>query len=342
MEFAQSDYYSTAAQVLPVILIVALVEFRFVDFTEWTPVDPVWFLVAATGAVLGVIVTAGIGEAAALRTLADKHPTSTADFLIAFAFASTVVTMLVVPIIDSQSRSPLSPERHVEAPDHPSTALGLGVHGGHCPRHPDRPRRQHPRRRGRGVVTLMDPVVTGGLLGIGGAVAGAVTQESISIGRERRRVRTRRRRAVFAVIGELLATASILEMALTRQAWVVLGGCAAQRQVGAPPRRPGRDARSGRLRDGTDLCTSRRSLCGTRLSPLTPGEPGSPLTEIIERDPLGESFFSLIWTNDRWPWADENTRGTLTGVQEALDLLRPIADHAEPGWRNDLPRYSGE
>ncbi len=104
MEFAQSDYYSTAAQVLPVILIVALVEFRFVDFTEWTPVDPVWFLVAATGAVLGVIVTAGIGEAAALRTLADKHPTSTADFLIAFAFASTVVTMLVVPIIDSQSR----------------------------------------------------------------------------------------------------------------------------------------------------------------------------------------------------------------------------------------------
>ncbi len=188
----------------------------------------------------------------------------------------------------------------------------------------------------------MDPVVTGGLLGIGGAVAGAVTQESISIGRERRRVRTRRRRAVFAVIGELLATASILEMALTRQAW----WSSADAPLSDKWERHQDDLAEmldrGAFETVRLVYESIRSLCGTRLSPLTPGEPGSPLTEIIERDPLGESFFSLIWTNDRWPWADENTRGTLTGVQEALDLLRPIADHAEPGWRNDLPRYSGE
>jgi hypothetical protein len=65
----------------------------------------------------------------------------------------------------------------------------------------------------------MDPVVTGGLIGVGGTLLGVVTQDGLARLRDRTNRRRLARRAVTAVVSELVATVSILDKALERQAW---------------------------------------------------------------------------------------------------------------------------
>jgi hypothetical protein len=65
----------------------------------------------------------------------------------------------------------------------------------------------------------MDPVVTGGLIGVGGTLLGVIAQQGLTAVREWRRDQRRRRRAVNAIVGELIATVSVLDKALERQAW---------------------------------------------------------------------------------------------------------------------------
>ena len=56
-------------------------------------------------------------------------------------------------------------------------------------------------------------------MGIGGTAVGAVLQEGLVSWRARRADRRARRRAVVAIVGELLDAVSILHKALERQAW---------------------------------------------------------------------------------------------------------------------------
>jgi hypothetical protein len=65
----------------------------------------------------------------------------------------------------------------------------------------------------------VDPVVTGGLIGIGGSVAGALVADRLAAWRERRAAKARRRRAIFAVMSELIENVSVLDHALFREAW---------------------------------------------------------------------------------------------------------------------------
>jgi hypothetical protein len=155
---------------------------------------------------------------------------------------------------------------------------------------------------GTGTLTGMDPVVTGGLIGEGGTLLGAGVQDALASLRERRRDRRLRRRAVTAIVGELVATVSILDKSLTRQAWW---------PEGDEPRRDEWERHRDVLAEELDTETvmrigivydSIRSLAATRSSPLMPVSKG-PLARLLRHDPEGRSFFGLIWTADRWPWA---------------------------------------
>ncbi len=99
-----SSFYATVAQVIPVLLILLVVEFRVVDFQEWKPGDNGWLLVAATSAFAGVMATAVMGETAALGVLASSHATSTGDVLIVTALVSGAATVVAVPVLDGCQR----------------------------------------------------------------------------------------------------------------------------------------------------------------------------------------------------------------------------------------------
>jgi hypothetical protein len=170
----------------------------------------------------------------------------------------------------------------------------------------------------------MDPVVTGGLIGIGGTLLGVGAQEVLAVWGNRRRDRRFRRRAVTAIVSELIATVSILDKALERQAWWPEGDA---------PRTDAWERYRDGLADELDTETlmrvaivydSVRSLAATRSSPLAPTSRG-PLKRLLRQDPEGRSFFSLIWTNDRWPSAADETQHTRDVVWTLLvETLWPV------------------
>lgn len=170
----------------------------------------------------------------------------------------------------------------------------------------------------------MDPVVTGGLIGIGGTLIGIGTQEALASWRERRVSRRRRLRAVTTIMSELVATVSILDKALERQAWWPNGD-----EPRSVEWHRYRDALAEELDAETMMrigivYDTIRSLAATRSSPLTPVSRGR-LKRMLRDDPEGRSFFSLIWTDDRWPWAAEETRQTRDAVWTLLrERLWPV------------------
>ena len=104
-------YYATVAQVIPVLFILIAFEARVVDFSEWTPKDPRWFLYYAASVMVGLALLAIIGEAAALRVLSERRVLDGADFLMVTTMASAASTLLVIPILEARMRLPTS-ERH--------------------------------------------------------------------------------------------------------------------------------------------------------------------------------------------------------------------------------------
>jgi hypothetical protein len=170
----------------------------------------------------------------------------------------------------------------------------------------------------------MDPVVAGGLIGVGGTLLGVAVQDSLTRLRERRHRRRLARRAVTAIAGELVATISILDKALERQAWWP------ERDE---PRRDEWDRYRDALPDDVEIeavmrigivYDTIRSLAATRSSPLTPLSKGR-MARMLRDDPEGRSFFSLIGTDDRWPWAEEETMRTRASVWQVLtEYLWPL------------------
>jgi hypothetical protein len=163
----------------------------------------------------------------------------------------------------------------------------------------------------------MDPVVTGGVIGVVGTLLGVSVQELLTRMRERGKRRRLARRAVAAITGELIATVSILDKALERQAWW---------PEGDEPRRDEWNRYRDALAEEVDVETvmrigiaydTVRSLAASRSSPLTPESTGR-LRKMLRDDPQGRSFFSLIWTNDRWPWAAVETEQTRAAIWEVL------------------------
>ncbi len=64
----------------------------------------------------------------------------------------------------------------------------------------------------------MNPVIAGGLIGVGGTLLGVITQGVIAALREKRSGR-RRLHGITAIVAELVATVSLLDKAMERQAW---------------------------------------------------------------------------------------------------------------------------
>lgn len=67
------------------------------------------------------------------------------------------------------------------------------------------------------------PILAGGSIGVLGTLLGAVVTDSLARRRERRSATARQRRAVNAVVGELLDAALIVDTAILRQTWWPLG-----------------------------------------------------------------------------------------------------------------------
>jgi hypothetical protein len=168
-----------------------------------------------------------------------------------------------------------------------------------------------------------------GLIGIGGALLGVLVQFGLTTWRESRGQRARRRRAVAAVVRELVSTVSILDMALRRQAWW---------SEGDEPLSVEWESYRDDLAQEVDLETftkigfvydSIRSLVATRSSPMSPtvgdfSPRGLRLRWFLRKDTEQRSFLHLIWLPERWPEADANVRNTLNATWEALGALRPV------------------
>jgi hypothetical protein len=92
-EFPQADYYAAVAQVIPLLFVLVAFEQRVVDFEEWQPEDPKRFLVAAVAVTVGLVASAILGEAAALRVLAERQELQGADFLIVSSIVSATGTL---------------------------------------------------------------------------------------------------------------------------------------------------------------------------------------------------------------------------------------------------------
>jgi hypothetical protein len=185
----------------------------------------------------------------------------------------------------------------------------------------------------------MDPVVTGGVIGVGGTLLGVSVQELLTRMRERGKRRRLARRAVAAITGELIATVSILDKALERQAWWAEGD---------EPRRDDWSRYRDALAEEVDVETvmrigiaydTVRSLAASRSSPLTPASTGR-LRKMLRDDPQGRSFFSLIWTNDRWPWAAVETEQTRAAIWEVLtEHLWPLQKRYSNGLKMSHGSY---
>ena|SRR5438445_1969553 len=186
----------------------------------------------------------------------------------------------------------------------------------------------------------MDPVVTGGLIGIGGTLLGVLSQEAIAGWRERERNKRLRLRAVSAVEGELLNTVSVLDKALQRGAWWPEGD-----EPRSDEWQRYRDVLADEfdeeiLTRGTIVYNTIRSLAATCSSPLTPVSRGR-LKRMLRDDPHGRSFFSLIWTDDRWPTAADETRQTRDEATAFLtECLRPLHDRLRRRSRKLIARSS--
>ena len=173
-----------------------------------------------------------------------------------------------------------------------------------------------------GNLLRMDPVVVGGLLGIGGTAVGAVLQEGLVTWRARSAERRGRRRAVVAIVGELLDAVSILHKALERQAWW---------PEGDEPRQIEWQRHQEALVEVLDEETyqairmsyeSLRSLAATRNEPLVDLTTIGPRNKLGRRQglPPGMRWF---WVGGRWLSAEEDVRGALQATATALELLRP-------------------
>jgi len=176
----------------------------------------------------------------------------------------------------------------------------------------------------------MDPVVVGGLLGIGGTAVGAVLQEGLVSWRAWRANRRGRRRAVIAIVGELLDAVSILTKALERQAWWPEGD--QPRQIEWQRHQ---EALLEVLGEQTYQAVrmsyeSLRSLTATRNEPLIDLADAGPRDRLGRRrgPPPGMRWF---WVGGRWLSAEDDVRGALRTVDFALRLIRPTHERLSRG-----------
>jgi hypothetical protein len=114
----QSDYYSAVAQAIPVLFVLIAAEYHFADLGEWTrtlygggPPDepgyshPVRAIYVASACFFGIVLTALMGEFAALRALVtDQASSFTADFLIIATLVCAAGQILAIPLVASRRR----------------------------------------------------------------------------------------------------------------------------------------------------------------------------------------------------------------------------------------------
>jgi hypothetical protein len=102
--FESSDFYTTCAQILPVIFLAGAIELRLFTVTqeeidEWKSLDT--FGTNAIGRVLciiGFVTTVALGELAALRVLFEERVLAWADGVIVVALVASAAVLLLMAV----------------------------------------------------------------------------------------------------------------------------------------------------------------------------------------------------------------------------------------------------
>jgi hypothetical protein len=150
-----------------------------------------------------------------------------------------------------------------------------------------------------------------GAVGVLGTLVGVVLNDLLTRSREKRAASARQRRAITAVVGELLDAASILDRAIKRQAWWPPGDSPRDRaweKYGDDLAQVLNDEQWNRLRMTYETL---RSLDALRDVPQTIAPPGNSPSQEAQ------------WAS-RWPDADSSARDSNTAVWAALEMLRPF------------------
>jgi hypothetical protein len=168
---------------------------------------------------------------------------------------------------------------------------------------------------------------TAGVIGVLGTLAGVLLNDLLSVRRERRTAQARQRRALSAVIGELLDALSILDSARNRKAWW-------------PPLDAPRDRAWERYSDDlAEILTdeewnqlrmtyeTHRSLNALRDVPKTDAPPGSSPAD------------QMRW--DRWPEAAPAADDSFKATWESVTMLGKFREPGKPGVATESSARSG-
>jgi hypothetical protein len=150
-----------------------------------------------------------------------------------------------------------------------------------------------------------------GAVGVFGTLTGVFLNDLLTRSREKRAASARQKRAVSAVVGELLDAVSILHSALSRQAWWPPGDSPRDRaweKYGDDLAQVLDDEQWNQVRMTYETL---RSLDALRDVPQT-------IT------PSGSSPSQEAQWGSRWPDADSSARDSYAAVCAALEMLRPF------------------
>jgi hypothetical protein len=151
-----------------------------------------------------------------------------------------------------------------------------------------------------------------GAVGVLGTLAGVVLNDFLTRKREKRAASARQRRAITAVVGELLDAASILDTAMKRQAWWPPGDAPRDRaweQYADDLAQVLSDAQWNRIRMTYETL---RSLDALRDTPY-------------QLAPTGTSPAEQAKWHQRWPEAASAAKDSSQATWAALEMLRPFS-----------------
>jgi hypothetical protein len=126
-----TEFYAVSAQVLPVLFLAAAVEFRLLQLSEEdvrseNPQDRAALIATNIVGVVGFVLTAAIGEAAALRVVAEQAAVRYADVMVVGALIVSGLALLVVPAMNMLAL--LARVNRVEKEEQAREAGGTYVH----------------------------------------------------------------------------------------------------------------------------------------------------------------------------------------------------------------------
>jgi hypothetical protein len=150
-----------------------------------------------------------------------------------------------------------------------------------------------------------------GAVGVAGTLSGVVLNDLLTRKREKRLAAARQRRAITAVVGELLDAVSIVNSAMRRQAWW-------------PPGDAPRDRSWAQYADDLAEVLSDEQWNQVRMTYETLRSLDALREMPHQLAPPGTSAVEQARWQERWPDAEAAAKDSFQALSMALELLRPL------------------